>query len=154
MTDERRTDDRTGYPPPAVTAAVLAIIAIVLAVVAVVMIAETSGRAFASYTPLRSTVVDEHTEQQVVADRRGNRTESVRVVTVELPDGALADLRSEDLAVGSMTTVYLSDSGAVFEAPPARPGALEWTLCAATVAAAIALATLSVRSVLRLRRSR
>ena len=110
MTDERRTEDRTGYPPPALTAVVLGIMAVVLAVVAIVMVAETSTRAFASFTPLRASVVDEHFEAQVVADRRGNRTDRVRVVTVELPDGALAELRSEDLAVGATATVSCSVS--------------------------------------------
>jgi hypothetical protein len=153
MTDDRRSDDRAGYPPPAVTAAVLAIAAVVFAVVAVVMIVETSSRAFASYTPLQATVVDEHSEQLMVADRRGNRTETVRVVTVELPDGALTDLRSEDLEIGSTATVYLDGSGAAYETPPEPPGVLEWVLCAAAVAASVALAVLAVRSVRRVRAS-
>jgi hypothetical protein len=153
MTDERRTEDRTGYPPPALTAAVLGIMAVVLAVVAIFMVAETSTRAFASFTPLRATVVDEHSVAQVVADRRGNRTDRVRVVTVELPDGALAELRSEDLAVGATATVYLSDSGAAYETPPEPPGLLEWMLCATVAAAAVLLAVLSVRSVRRRRAS-
>ena len=153
MTAEPRTDDRTGYPPPAVTAAVLAIAAFVFAVVAVVMIVETSSRAFASYTPMQATVVDEHSEQLMVADRRGNRTETVRVVTVELPDGALTDLRSEDLAVGSTATVYLDGSGAAYETPPEPPGVLEWVLCVAAVGASIVLAVLAVRSVRRVRAS-
>lgn len=151
--DDRLTDDRTGYPPPALTAAVLGIIAVVLAVVAVVMIAETSARAFGSYTPVEAGVVGEHGEQVVVADRRGNRTETVRVVTVELPDGAEADLRSEDLAVGTTATVYVDESGAAFETPPEPPGLLQWMLCAAVVGAAVVLGVLSVRSVLRLRSS-
>ena len=152
-TTERRTDDRAGYPPPALTAAVLALIAVVLAVWAVLVLSETSARAFASYTPVEATVVDEHTEERLVADRRGSSLEQIRVVSVELPDGARADLRSDDLAVGAPATVYRSDSGAVFESPPAPPGLLEWFLCAAIVAAAVVLAVVSVRGVLRLRRS-
>ena len=151
---ERPTHGGAGNPPPALTALVLALFAVVLAVSAVAVIVDTSARAVASYTPIEAKVVGEHSEDRLVADRRGSSSEPFRVVSVELPGGVRADVRSDDLAVGATATVYLSDSGAVFEAPPARPGALEWTLCAATVAAAIALATLSVRSVLRLRRSR
>ena len=142
-----------GNPPPALTALVLALFAVVLAACGVAAIVDTSARALTSYTPVEATVVGEHAEERLVADRRGSRSEPFRVVSVELPDGVGADVRSDDLVVGTTATVYLSDSGAVFEAPPARPGALEWALCAATVAAAIALAALSVRSVLRLRRS-
>jgi hypothetical protein len=152
MTAERRTDDRAGLPPPAVTATVLAIIAAVLAVVAVVAIVQTSARAFATYAPIEVTVVDEHGEQAMVADRRGSSPEMFRVVTVELPDGARADLRSDDLAVGATATVYRSESGAVFESPPAAPGFFDWFLCAAIVAAAIVLTVATVRSVMRLRR--
>jgi len=152
-TADRRTDDRAGYPPPALTAAVLALIAVALGVCAVVAFAETSARAFASYTPVEAMVVDEHDEERVVADRRGSTRESFRVVSVELPDGARADLRSDDLAVGTTATVYRSDSGAVFEAPPAPPGILEWALCAAVSVTAIMLAIVSARLMLRLRRS-
>ena len=150
---QRRTDDRAGYPPPALTAAVLALITAVLAVCAVVVIGEVSARALASYTPVEATVVDERTEERLVADRRGSSREPVRVVSVELPDGVRADVPSDDLVVGATATVYRSDSGAVFETPPGRPGFLEWALCAAIVAAAIVLAVVSVRSVLRLRTS-
>ncbi|HEU4758166.1 MAG TPA: hypothetical protein VFS72_15950 [Agromyces sp.] len=146
---ERRTDARDGYPPPALTAAVLALIAVVLAVWAVAATAETLARASESYTPVEVTVVDEHTELRLVADRRGSSPEPYRVVTVELPDDARADVRSDDLALGATATLFRSDSGAVFETPPARPGPLEWTLCAAIVAAAIVLAWASVRTVLR-----
>jgi hypothetical protein len=152
-TVQRPTDDRAGYPPPALTALVLALFAVALAVCAVAMIGETSARALASYTPVEATVVDEHTEERLVADRRGSSNEPFRVVSVELPDGVRADVRSDDLVVGTTATVYRSDSGAVFETPPARPGLLEWALCAATVATAVALAVLSVRCFLRLRRS-
>jgi hypothetical protein len=117
------------------------------------MIGETSSRALASYTPVEATVVDEHTEERLVADRRGSSTVPFRVVSVELPDGARADVLSDDLVVGTTAALYRSDSGAVFETPPARPGVLEWALCAATVTAAVVLAALSVRGVLRLRRS-
>ena len=73
-TAERRTDDRDGYPPPALTAAVLALIAVVLAVWAVVLIGETSARALASYTPVEATVVDEHTEERLFTDRTRQQT--------------------------------------------------------------------------------
>ena len=152
-TPERRTDDRDGYPPPALTAAVLGLIAVVLAVWAVAVLGETSARALASYTPVEATVVDEHTEERLVADRRGSSRAPFRVVTVELPDGARADVRSDELTIGTTATVYRSDSGAVFETPPTRPGPLEWGLCAGTVAAAVVLAFASVRVVLRLRSS-
>lgn len=150
---ERRTDDRDGYPPPALTAAVLGLIAVVLAVWAVAVIGETAARALATYTPLEARVVDELTDMRLVADRRGSSPEQYRVVVVELPDGARADVRSEDLAVGATATVYRSESGAVFASPPARPGLVEWILCAAIVAAAIVLAVVSVRCVMRLRPS-
>jgi hypothetical protein len=149
---ERRTDDRSGYPPPAVTAVVLALIAVVLGVCAVLALGETSARALASYMPVEATVVDERTEEALVADRRGNARELFRVVTVELSGGARADVRSDALAVGTTATVYISDSGAVFVSTPARPGFLEWALCAAVVAAAIVLAVASVRTALRMRR--
>ena len=152
-TAERRTDDRAGYPPPAVTAAVLALIAVVLGVCAVIALSETSARALASYTPVEATVVDEHTEEALVADRRGSSREAFRVVSVELPGGDRADVRSEELVVGTTATVYRSDSGMVFETPPAPPGLLEWALCAAIVTAAIVLAIAAVRTVLGLRRS-
>jgi hypothetical protein len=148
-----RSEDRSGYPPPALTAAVLAIVAVVLAVWAVAAIAETSARALTSYTPVAATVVDERVDDRLVADRRGSSPTSVRVVVVELADGARADVRSDDLAVGAAATVYRDDAGAVFETPPARPGPLEWGLCAALVTAAIVLAALSVRGVVRRRRS-
>ncbi|MFE5673331.1 hypothetical protein ACFQ58_17160 [Agromyces sp. NPDC056523] len=151
MTAGRRTGDREGYPPPALTVVVLALGAVVFAVLAVVAIGETTARAFASYAAVEATVVDAHDEARVVADRRGSSTEMVRVVRVELPDGTRADLRNEDLEVGATAEVYVSDSGAVFEAPPARPGLLEWALCAAIATAAVVLATLSVRGALRLR---
>lgn len=150
---ERRDDARDGYPPPAVTAAVLALIAVALAVWAVAVIGETSARALASYTPVEATVVDERTEMRLVADRRGSSPRPFRVVTVELHDGSHADVRSDDLTVGATATVYRSDSGAVFETPPARPGPLEWILCAAIVAAAVVLAFASARGVLRRPRS-
>jgi hypothetical protein len=149
--DERRTDDRNGYPPPALTAVVLALIAVILAVWAVAVIGETSTRALATYAPVEATVVDEHTEMRLVADRRGSSPEPFRVVTVEPPDGARADVSSEDLAIGATTTVYRSDAGAVFETPPSRPGLLEWGLCAALVASALVLAVVTVRSARRLR---
>ena len=152
-TVRRSTEDRAGYPPPALTALVLALFAVALAVCAVMVIGETSAGALASYTPVEATVVDEHTEERLVADRRGSSTEPFRVVTVELPDGVQADVRSDDLVVGATASVYRSDSGAVFETPPPRPGVLEWALCVVTVVAAVVLAALSVRSVLRLRRA-
>lgn len=152
-TARRRTDDRAGYPPPALTAAVLTLITLALAVCAVVVIGEASARALASYAPVEATVVDEHTEERLVADRRGSSRVPFRVVSVELPDGVRADVPSDDLAVGATVTVYRSDSGAVFETPPARPAVLEWALCAAIVAATVLMAIVSVRSVLRLRRS-
>ena len=153
MTTERRTDERTGYPPPALTAAVLALLAVVLAVVGISALVDTSARAFATYTPLEASVVDEHDEQLIVADRRGSRTETVRVVTVELPDGGRADLRSADLGVGTTATVYASSTGAVFEAPPGPPSLLEWMAGVAAVAAGVVLGVLSMRVVLRVRRS-
>ena len=100
-TVRRATDDRAGYPPPALTALVLALFAVALAVCAVMMIGETSAGALASYTPVEATVVDEHTEERLVADRRGSSTEPFRVVSVELPDGVRADVRSDDLVVGA-----------------------------------------------------
>ena len=148
-TAERRDDERDGYPPPALTAAVLALIAVVLAVWAVAVVGETTARALASYAPVEATVVDERLEERLVADRRGSIPRPFRVVIIELPDGTRADLRSDDLTVGASATVYRSDSGAIFETPPARPGPLEWTLCAAMVAAVIVLALASVRGVLR-----
>lgn len=153
-TAERRTEDRAGYPPPAVTAAVLALIAVVLGVCAVIALSETSARALASYTPVEATVVDERTEERLVADRRGSSREAFRVVSVELPGGARADLRSEELVVGTTATVYRSDSGAVYETPPVPPGLLEWALCAAVVAAAVLLALAAVRFALRRRPSK
>jgi hypothetical protein len=146
---ERRTGDRAGYPPPAVTAAMLALIAVVLGVCAVIAVSETSARALASYAPVEAVVVDERTEEGLVADRRGNSREAFRVVRVELPEGGRADLRSEDLVVGTTATVYRSDSGAVYETPPTPPGLLEWALCAAIVAATILLAIAAVRFALR-----
>lgn len=150
----RRTDGGGGYPPPALTAVVLALIAVALAVWAVAAIGETTSRALATYTAVEATVVDERTEQGLVADRRGSRPVAIRVVTVELPDGRRADLRSDDLAVGDLATVHLSDAGAVFETPPPRPGPLEWTLCAAAVGAAILVAFLAARGVSRHPRAR
>ena len=148
--DEGRTDDRDGYPPPALTAVVLGLIAVILAGWAVAVIGETSTRALATYAPVEATVVDEHTEMRLVADRRGSSPEPFRLVTVELPDGVRADVRSDDLAIGTTTTVYRSDAGAVFETPPARPGLLEWALCVSLVVAALVVAYTSVRAVLRL----
>jgi hypothetical protein len=132
---------------------VLALFAVAFAVCAGAVIVDTTSRALASYAPVEATVVGEHTGKRLVADRRGSSTEPFRVVSVELPGGVRADVRSDDLVVGATATVYLSNSGAVFEAPPARPGLLEWGLCAATVVAALVLAAVSVRSTLRLRRS-
>lgn len=148
---ERRIDHRDGYPPPALTAATLALIALALAVWAVAAIGEVSARAVASYVPVQATVVDERVEEGLVADRRGSSRVTFRVVTVELADGVRADVRSDDLMVGDVATLYRSDAGDVFETPPARPGLLEWTLCAAIVAAAVVLAIMSVRCVMRLR---
>ncbi|GAA1747780.1 hypothetical protein GCM10009747_01120 [Agromyces humatus] len=148
---QRRPVDRAGYPPPALTAAVLALFAVVLAVCAVVAIGETTARAFTSYTPVEATVVDERTEEALVADRRGSNRVPFRVVSVELPDGIRAEMHSDDLVVGATATVYRGDSGAVFETPPARPTVLEWALCAAIVAAAVVLAVFSVRCMLALR---
>jgi hypothetical protein len=148
---ERRTDDRDGYPPPALTAVVLGIITVILGIWAVAVIGETSARAFATYAPVEATVVDERTETRFFADRLGGRLESFRVVTVELTDGVRADVRSDDLAVGATATVYRDDAGAVLELPPAPPGPLEWGLAAAIVAAAAVLAVVTVRSARRLR---
>jgi hypothetical protein len=148
---ERRTDDRGGYPPPALTAIVLGLIAVILAIWAVAVIGETAARAFATYAPVEATVVDERTEMRLVADRRGSSLEPFRVVTVELPDGVRAELRSDDLTVGAIGTVYRNGAGAVFEIPPAPPGPLEWGLSAAIVAAAVGLAIVSLRVTRRLR---
>lgn len=150
-TADRRTDDRAGYPPPALTAAVLALIAVVLAVWAATVIAETAGRAFTSYTAVEATVVDERVDERLVADRRGSRPAPFRVVTLELADGSRTDVRSDAFVVGAAVTVYRDDTGAVFAAPPARPGVLEWTLCAAVTGAAVLLAIASVRIVRQLR---
>jgi hypothetical protein len=147
------TGPTPGTPPPALTAVVLALFAVVLAVCAVAVIGETSARAVTSYAPVEATVVGEHGDERMVADRRGSRFETVRVVSVELADGARADLRSDDLEVGATATVYQGDAGEVFEAPPSRPGPLEWALCAAIVAATLLMAALTVRSVLALRHS-
>ena len=117
------------------------------------VIGDTVGRAFASYTPVEASVVDEHTEQRIVADRRGNNTDVVRIVTVELPEGIRADVPSDDLAVGSDATVYLSGSGAVFASPPPPPGVLEWALCALVLTATIVLGVVTVRAAGRLRRA-
>ena len=151
MSTDRPSDGREGYPPPALTVAVLALGAIVLALLGVFAITDTSARALATYDPVEATVVDAHGEQRLVADRRGSRTEEVRVVSVQLPDGTRADLRSDELVVGTAAQVYVGDSGAVFEVPPPRPGLLEWALCAATAGAAVVLATVSIRRALRLR---
>jgi hypothetical protein len=148
---ERRTDDRDGYPPPALTAVVLGIITVILGIWAVAVIGETSARAFATYAPVEATVVDERTEMRFIADRLGGGLETFRVVTVELTDEARADVRSDDLAVGATATVYRDDAGDVFEIPPAPPGPLEWGLSAAIVAAAAVLAVVTVRSARRLR---
>ena len=148
---ERLTDDRDGYPPPVLTAVVLGLIALILSAWAVAAIGETSARAFASYTTIEAMVVDEHTETRLVADRRGSSPEPFRVVTVELTDGSRADVRSDHLIVGATATVYRNEVGEAFGAPPARPGLLEWSLCAAIVAAAVVLGAVAVRSVLRLR---
>lgn len=150
MTSAERTDDRDGYPPPALTVVVLGLIAVILTAWAVAVVVETTARAFTSYAPVEATVVDEHSEMRLVADRRGSSPEPIRVVTVELPHGARADIPSDDLAIGASVTVYGSDAGAVFETPPARPGLLEWVLCVAIVAAAVVLAALTVRSARRL----
>lgn len=146
---ERRSYDRDGYPPPVLTAAVLGVIAVLLAVWAVAVIGEVSARAFASYTPVEATVVDERIEERLVADRRGSARAPFRVVTVELPDGGRADLRSDGLAVGATATVHRSDAGTVFEVPPARPGPLEWGLSATIVVSSVGLAVVSARSVRR-----
>ena len=150
---ERPTHRGAGNPPPALTALVLALFAVVLAVSAVAVIVDTSARAVASYTPIEAKVVGEHSEDRLVADRRGSSSEPFRVVSVELPGGVRADVRSDDLAVGATATVSRSDAGAVFETPPPRPSWLQWALCAATVAAAVVMSVLTVRCVLRLRRS-
>lgn len=149
----RRTDDRDGYPPAALTAVVLALIAVALAAWAIAVVGETSARALASYATVEATVVDERIDERLVADRRGSRPAAFRVVTVELPDGIRADVRSDELSVGDLATVYRNDAGAVFATPPPRPGLLEWTLCAAVTAAAILMGFLAARSVLLLRSS-
>ena len=148
----QRAEERAGYPPPALTVAVLAILTLALAICAVVAITQTAGRATAAYTPIEATVVDEHTEQFMVADRRGSSFATARIVTVELPDGVLADLRSDDLAVGDTTTVYLDASGAAFESRPPPPSALEWVLCAAVLSGAVVLGVVTVRAARHLRR--
>ncbi|WP_430646197.1 hypothetical protein [Agromyces sp. GXS1127] len=148
MTDSpRRTDERTGLPPRRITAAVLAIGAVALAITATVAVDETVSRATTSTSPVAAVVVAEHTEERLVADRRGSRSAPFRYVTVELPDGTTADVRSDDLAVGTEAEVYRSDSGAVFETPPEAPGAIEWAVCAGAVAGAIALGAGSVRAI-------
>lgn len=147
----RRIDDRAGYPPPALTVVVLAVIAVALAGWAVAAIGETSARALASYRSVEATVVDERTEERLVADRRGSRPAPFRVVTVEFDDGTRADLRSGELVVGDTAIVYRDETGAAFETPPARPGLLEWALCAAIAAAALLMGSLSARGALRLR---
>lgn len=151
---ERRSGDRDGYPPPALTSVVLAIITAVLAAWAVAVIAETSARAFATYTPVEATVVDERIEQRLIVDRRGSTRAPFRIVIVELPNGVRADVRSEDLSVGAAATVYRSGTGDVFEDVPAPPGLLEWALCVAITAAGLVLATVTVRGILRLRAAR
>jgi hypothetical protein len=148
----QRADQRAGYPPPTLTVAVLALFTLVLAICAVVMITQTTARATAEFTPIEATVVDEHTEELMVADRRGSSNELVRVVTVELPDGVLADVRSGDLAVGDTATVYLGTSGGAFESRPSPPTVLEWALCAAVVAATVVLGVVTFRAARRLRR--
>ena len=94
-----------GNPAPALAALGLALVAVVLAVCAVAAIVDTSARALTSYTPVEATVVGEHAEERLVADRRGSRSEPFRVVSVELPDGVRADVRSDDLVVGDRKSV-------------------------------------------------
>ncbi|GAA1056464.1 hypothetical protein GCM10017608_31970 [Agromyces luteolus] len=154
MADVRRpTDERAGYPPRRLTAAVLAIGAIALGALGVVAIVETASRAITSTSPVATTVVGEYTEERLVADRRGSRYAPFRYVIVELPDGTAADVRSDDLDVGADATVYRSDSGAVFETPPSAPGPIEWAVCASAVAGALALGVGSVRAMRRPTRS-
>ncbi|WP_400993489.1 hypothetical protein [Agromyces sp. GXQ0307] len=148
----RDTAPRAGYPPRRVTAAVLAIGAIALGAIAVVAIGETVSRATMSTSPVEAIVVGERTEDRLVADRRGSRTSPFRYISVELPDGTTADLRSDDLAVGADAEVYRSDSGAVFETPPEAPGPIEWAVCVSAAAGALALGTASVRTMSPARR--
>ncbi|GAA2039437.1 hypothetical protein GCM10009819_25680 [Agromyces tropicus] len=143
----RRTEDRAGYPPRRVTAGVLAFGAVALGVAGVAAIGETVSDAVRSTSPVLTTVVGERTEEALVADRRGSRLVPYRVVDVELPDGSTAELRSDDLEVGSEATVYRSDSGAVFETPPEAPGPLEWAVGASALAGSAALAVGAVRAV-------
>lgn len=152
MSTDRRAEDRAGYPPPAVTAAVLAILAVVLGVVAVGAIVDTSARATETVTAVEVTVLHERTEEQTTIGRRGSITAPYRVVAVELPSGGLAELRSDDLEVGSTATVYRTESGRIVEAPPPPPGALEWGLCTAAAAAAVVLAIAAIRAAGRARR--
>lgn len=153
MADVRRTiAERAGYPPRRVTAAVLAIGAIALGAIAVVAIGEAVSRATMSISPVEAIVVGERTEERLVADRRGSRYAPFRYVSVELPDGTTAEVRSDDLAVGADAEVYRSDAGAVFETPPDAPGPIEWTVCVSAAAAALALGTASVRTMSPARR--
>jgi|GEM_PF-3445740 len=141
----RRADERAGYPPRWLTAVVLALGAVALGLGAVVAIGETVARAITATSPISATVVGEYSEERFVADRRGSRPVPFRYVIVQLPDGGTADVRSDDLVVGSDATVYRSDSGAVFETPPDAPGPIEWAVCASAVAGALALGAGSVR---------
>ncbi|BDZ53501.1 hypothetical protein [Agromyces marinus] len=150
----RRTEDRPGYPPLGLTAAVLALGAILLGSAAVVGIAEVSARASASYEAVVASIVDEGSEQQLVADRRGSRQAQYRVVSVELADGTRAEIRSDDLAVGERATVYRSTGGTIAATIPDPPGPLEWAVCAGAVLGALALAVASVRTILPARTGR
>ncbi|WP_353828882.1 hypothetical protein [Agromyces sp. SYSU T0242] len=152
MADVRgRTDDRAGYPPRRLTALVLAVGALALGAAGIGAIGETSGRAALATEPVTAIVVDERVDERLVADRRGSRLVPFRIVGVELPDGSLAEVRSDTLAVGSTATVYVGGPGTAFETPPEPPGPLEWTVGAAAIAGGV---TLMTGSALALRRSR
>ena len=106
-TVERRADERAGYPPPALTVAVLALLAVVLAVVAVGAIVDTSARVTAAYTAVEVDVVDDRLDDRTTVGRSGSITAPYRVVTVELrlPRGrtdnlALVDPQGRVVATG------------------------------------------------------
>ena len=50
-------------------------------------------------------MIDEHVEERTVVGRRGSTSAPFRIVSVELPDGGLAELHSDDLQVGTTGTV-------------------------------------------------
>src|SRR5699024_9753851 len=93
------------------------------------------------------TVTEEYQDRVLVGTRRSRHWQDARFVRVELADGEMGSLRSDDLQVGVTAEVYRSGrSGNLYEEEPGGPGVLAWVVAVGMLLAGVIAAAVSTGS--------